>query len=148
MTRESYKEIYNDDPTDWPKIIHQYEFDWSTPDIVFVAEYYKVEEKTETIRIFETIGGVEERYTAADFENDETLEETLIAIGTREVRQKRVKRMRVRQIHHVGRQGAWRMQATLQASASRLLWSTASAGLWTTSSAAWAMCAWPKMPSA
>ena len=96
MTRESYKEIYNDDPTDWPKIIHQYEFDWSTPDIVFVAEYYKLEEKTETIRIFETIGGVEERYTAADFENDETLEETLIAIGTREVRQKRVKRMRVR----------------------------------------------------
>jgi hypothetical protein len=96
MTRESYKETYNDDPTDWPKIIHQYEFDWATPDVVFVAEYYKVEEKTETIRIFETIGGVEERYTAADFENDETLEETLIAIGTREVRQKRVKRMRVR----------------------------------------------------
>jgi hypothetical protein len=96
MTRESYKETYNDDPTDWPKIIHQYEFDWATPDVVFVAEYYKVEEKTETIRIFEAIDGTEERYTAKDFENDETLEETLMAIGTREVRQKRVKRMRVR----------------------------------------------------
>jgi hypothetical protein len=96
MTRESYKETYNDDPTDWPKIIHQYEFDWATPDIVFVAEYFKVEEKTETIRIFEAIDGTEERYTAKDFENDETLEETLMAIGTREVRQKRVKRMRVR----------------------------------------------------
>jgi hypothetical protein len=96
MTRESYKEIYNDDPTDWPKIIHQYEFDWSTPDIVFVAEYYKIEEKTETIRIFQAIDGTEERYTQTDFANDETLEETLMAIGTREVRQKRVKRMRVR----------------------------------------------------
>jgi hypothetical protein len=96
MTRESYKETYNDDPTDWPKIIHQYEFDWATPDVVFVAEYYKVEEKTETIRIFEAIDGTEERYTTADFDNDETLEETLMAIGTREVRQKRVKRMRVR----------------------------------------------------
>ena len=96
MTRESYKETYNDDPTDWPKIIHQYEFDWATPDVVFVAEYYKVEEKTETIRIFQAIDGTEERYTAKDFENDETLEETLMAIGTREVRQKRVKRMRVR----------------------------------------------------
>jgi len=96
MTRESYKEIYNDDPTDWPKIIHQYEFDWSTPDVVFVAEYYKIEEKTETIRIFQAIDGTEERYTAQDFENDETLEETLMAIGTTEVRQKRVKRMRVR----------------------------------------------------
>ena len=96
MTRDSYKEIYNDDPTDWPKIIHQYEFDWATPDIVFVAEYYKIEEKSETIRIFQAIDGTEERYTATDFENDETLEETLMAIGTREVRQKRVKRMRVR----------------------------------------------------
>jgi hypothetical protein len=96
MTRESYKEIYNDDPTDWPKIIHQYEFDWATPDVVFVAEYYKIEEKTETIRIFQTIAGEEERYTQADFANDDLLEETLIAIGTKEVRQKRVKRMRVR----------------------------------------------------
>jgi len=96
MTRESYKEIYNDDPTDWPKIIHQYEFDWATPDVVFVAEYYKIEEKTEVIRIFEAIDGTEERYTQQDFANDEMLEETLMAIGTREVRQKRVKRMRVR----------------------------------------------------
>jgi len=96
MTRESYKEIYNDDPTDWPKIIHQYEFDWSTPDIVFVAEYYKIEEKTEVIRIFEAIDGTEERYSQTDFANDETLEETLMAVGSREVRQKRVKRMRVR----------------------------------------------------
>jgi hypothetical protein len=96
MTRDSYKEIYNDDPTDWPKIIHQYEFDWSTPDVVFVAEYYKVEEKSELIRIFQAIDGTEERYTQTDFANDETLEETLLAVGTREVRQKRVKRMRVR----------------------------------------------------
>jgi len=96
MTRDSYKEIYNDDPTDWPKIIHQYEFDWSTPDVVFVAEYYKVEEKSELIRIFQAIDGTEERYTQTDFANDETLEETLMAVGTREVRQKRIKRMRVR----------------------------------------------------
>jgi hypothetical protein len=96
MTRDSYKEIYNDDPADWPKIIHQYEFDWATPDVVFVAEYYKLEEKTETIRIFQNITGEEERYTQADFANDEMLEETLLAIGTTEIRQKRVKRMRVR----------------------------------------------------
>jgi hypothetical protein len=96
MTRESYKEIYNDDPTDWPKIIHQYEFDWATPDVVFVAEYFKVEEKIETIRIFQAIDGTEERYSSADFAADETLEETLAAVGTLEVRQKKVKRKRVR----------------------------------------------------
>jgi len=95
MTRQAYKDTWNDDPTDWPKIIHQYEFDWCTPDVVYVAEYYKVEEKTETIRIFQTITGEEERYTQADFAKDEMLEETLAAIGTVEVRQRRIKTKRV-----------------------------------------------------
>jgi predicted secreted Zn-dependent protease len=95
MTRQAYKETWGDDPTDWPKIIHQYEFDWCTPDVVYVAEYYKVEEKTETIRIFQTITGEEERYTQADFAKDEMLEETLAAIGTVEVRQRRIKTKRV-----------------------------------------------------
>jgi len=96
MTRQAYKDTYGDDPASWPKVIHQYEFDWATPDVVYVAEYYKVEEKTETIRIFAAIDGTEERYTQADFANDETLEETLMAIGSREVRQKKVKRKKVR----------------------------------------------------
>ena len=96
MTRDAYKESYSDDPTTWPKIVHQYEFDWCTPDVVFVAEYYKVEETTELVRIFKTIDGQEERYRKSDFEADESLEETLAAIGTIEVRQKRVKRRRVR----------------------------------------------------
>ena len=96
MTRQAYRDTWGDDPTDWPKEIHQYEFDWATPDVVYVAEYYKVEEKTETIRIFQAIDGSEERYSQADFSADETLEETLAAIGTTEVRQKRVKRKRVR----------------------------------------------------
>ena len=95
MTREAYKDTWNDDPTSWPKIIHQYEFDWCTPDVVYVAEYYRVEEKTETVRIFRTIAGEEERYTQADFDKDETLEETLEAVGTVEVRRKKYKTRRV-----------------------------------------------------
>ena len=96
MTRDAYKAEYGDDPASWPKEIHQYEFDWCTPDVVFVAEYYKVEEVNETIRIFENLVGEEERYTEADFENDEMLEETLRATGSKEVRQKKVKRKKVR----------------------------------------------------
>ena len=96
MTREAYIEQYNDDPTSWPKEISEQFFDWSTPDMVYVAEVYKVEERNETIRIFQTIDGEEERYSQADFEDDETLEETLAAVGTIEVRQKRVKRRKVR----------------------------------------------------
>ena len=96
MTRDAYMAEWDDDPTTWPKEIHQYEFDWLTPDVVYVAEYYKVEEVRETIRIFQTLTGEEERYTQADFDADETLEETLAAVGTFEVRQKRVKRRKVR----------------------------------------------------
>jgi hypothetical protein len=95
MTRQAYKDTWEDNPTDWPKVIHQYEFDWCTPDVVYVAEYYKVEEKSETIRIFQTIAGEEERYRESDFENDETLEETLLAVGSKEVRQKKIKTKRI-----------------------------------------------------
>jgi len=95
MTRQAYKDTWEDNPTDWPKVIHQYEFDWCTPDVVYVAEYYKVEEKSETIRIFQTIAGDEERYNESDFENDDTLEETLLAVGSKEVRQKKIKSKRI-----------------------------------------------------
>ena len=95
MTRDAYKETWGDDPTSWPKIIHQYEFDWCTPDVVYVAEYYRVEEKNETVRIYRTIAGNEERYNQADFDNDDTLEETLEAVGSVEVRRKKYKTRRV-----------------------------------------------------
>ena len=95
MTRDSYKDEWGDDPTDWPKIVHQYEFDWCTPDVVYIAEYYRVEDTTETIRIFRNIDGTEERYKQSDFAEDENLEENLLAIGSVEVRQRRIKRRRV-----------------------------------------------------
>lgn len=95
MTREAYKDAWGDDPSSWPKVIHQYEFDWCTPDVVYVAEYYRVEEKSETVRIYRTIAGDEERYTQADFDNDENLENTLQAIGSVEVRRKKIKTKRV-----------------------------------------------------
>ena len=96
MTRASYEAEFDDDPTNWPKTVHQYEFDWSTPDIVFVAEYYKVEDITETIRIFRGIDGTEEKYRAKDFANDPELESTLAAIGNIEVRQRKIKSRKVR----------------------------------------------------
>ena len=95
MTQQAYKDEWGDDPASWPKSIHQHEFDWLTPDVVFVAEYYKIEETKETVYIWETLSGEEERYKDADFEADETLEERLLAIGSREVRQKNIKRKRV-----------------------------------------------------
>jgi len=95
MTRDSYKAEWNDDPATWPKTVHQYEFDWATPDVVYIAEYYKVEDVTETIRIFRNIDGTEEKYRQSDFDDEETLEENLLAIGSVEVRQRKIKRRRV-----------------------------------------------------
>ena len=96
MTRDAYIAEWDDDPSSWPKEIHQYEFDWATPDMVYVAEFYRVEEASELIRIFQNIDGEEERYSERDFADDEELEVMLDAIGTIEVRQKRVKRRKVR----------------------------------------------------
>jgi hypothetical protein len=73
--------------------------------LCYVAEYFKVEEVTETIRIFESIDGTEEKYRQEDFKNDETLEETLLAIGSVEVRQRKIKRKRVRKYIMSWRQG-------------------------------------------
>ena len=94
MTRESYIREWGDDPATWPKIVHQYEFDWQTPDVVFVAEFYRIEDTKETLRIFQAIDGSEEKYL--DSELDEETRATLKAVGTTEVRQRQVKRKRVR----------------------------------------------------
>lgn len=95
MTHSAYEEEYNDDPASWPKEITQLEFDWATPYVVYVAEYFKVEEKSETIHVYRGLDGVEKKVSDKDLEEDETLAEVLQATGFREVRQKKVKRKRV-----------------------------------------------------
>lgn len=95
MTRDAYKEEYGDDPASWPKLVHQRMFDWLTPDVVYVAEYYKVEEVAETVHIYRGLDGQEKRVRDSDLKDDENLEETLAATGFREIRQKRIRRRRV-----------------------------------------------------
>ena len=96
MTPDAYREVWEDDPTTWPKGIQQVGFDWATPDVVYVAEVYRVEEASELIRIFQTLDGQEEKYSEKDFEQDPELEVMLEAVGTKEIRQRRVKRRKVR----------------------------------------------------
>ena len=96
MTFEAFKAEFDEDPSTWPKDVTGVEFDWTTADVVYVAEYYRVEESTETVRIFRLLDGSEERYEPMDFEQDPALEEYLAATGAEEIRQKRVKRRRVR----------------------------------------------------
>jgi hypothetical protein len=93
MTYDAYREQYGEDPATWPKTIQQTEFDWITPSIVYVAEYYRMEEKSETVHVFEGLDGEEERVLESELEDKQ---ETLLATGYKEVRQKKIKRKRVR----------------------------------------------------
>lgn len=95
LTHDAFKEEWGEDPASMGKQIHQRMFDWLTPDVVYIAEYYKVENKKETIHIYRGPAGDEVKYRDSDFENDETLEETLAATGFREIRQKTIKARKV-----------------------------------------------------
>jgi hypothetical protein len=102
LTRDAYKEKYKDDPTSWPQLVQTYEFDWCTPDFVYVAEMYEVEEKEELLRVFQGIAlsdsgePAEVKHTESYLDEHPDELETLLATGFREVRQKRVKRKKVR----------------------------------------------------
>lgn len=96
LTPSAYKEEWGDDPASWNKTIHQCEFDWMTPDVIFVAEYYRLEEKTEAVQIWQALDGEETRYRQADFDADEELEERLFATGSKLIREKKIK---IRKVH-------------------------------------------------
>lgn len=95
MTYDAYKAEWGEDPASVHKQIFQRMFDWLTPDVVYIAEYYKVEEKTETLHVYRGLDGTERKVRDSEFENDETLEETLEATGFRLARQKKLKTRRI-----------------------------------------------------
>jgi hypothetical protein len=96
MTRDAYQAEYNDDPTTWPKEVYETFFDWDTPDVVYLAKYFCVEMASEKQMVYQALDGSEEKYLESDFENDETLADTLDAIGSVMVRERTIKRKRVR----------------------------------------------------
>lgn len=96
VTYDEFKDEWGVDPSSLQKAIHQRMFDWLTPDVVYIAEYYKVEDVSEMLRVFRDPAGEEVKYRAADFDADEELEERLEATGYQELRRKKVKSRRVR----------------------------------------------------
>ena len=96
MSREAYIAEFDDDPTSWSKEISSTEFDWDSPDIVYVAEYYKVEHVKDEIKIYTNVMGAEERYNKDAFEDDPELEYKLISKGFKLSKTKKVKKKKVR----------------------------------------------------
>jgi hypothetical protein len=94
-TYEAFEEEFGHSPATWPKSVHQREFDWSTPDVVYVCELYKLEEKSELIHIFRGLDDQDIRVPDADLKADPDKLDTLTATGYREIRQKKIKTKRV-----------------------------------------------------
>lgn len=91
MPTDDFIAEYNEDPADWENELQDNEWDWSTPDIVWLAEYYTIEQKTESIHYWQALDGSEEKYRDKDFEDDPALFETLTAIGSKEIRTRKIK---------------------------------------------------------
>ena len=89
MTPDEYEEQFDDQPSSWPKQIYETYFDWCSPDVVYLAEYYRIEERTEVQRVFQLLDGSEQTYTRAEFDEDESLEQMLMSTGATELPSKR-----------------------------------------------------------
>lgn len=96
MSPDAYKAEWGDDPQSWPKDdLGSGEFDWATPDVVYVAEYYVIEDERYTVQVWAGLDGKETRYTDDDFEDDPDLMPLLQATGSTLLRTKKSKRQRV-----------------------------------------------------
>jgi hypothetical protein len=95
MSRQGYMDEWGDDPATWPRDVQMTYFDWCTAEVVYVAEYYKVEVERYTKRVFEGFDGDRIEYEEDVLEDSPEILDTLIVTGFREVEEKKLKRKRV-----------------------------------------------------
>ncbi len=96
MTVPSFIETFDDDPANWPKSINTNRFDWATPDVVYIAEYYKVDEVKDVAVTFVALTGDDETHLQSDLDADPAVLEQLLATGWKETKRKKLK---TRKIH-------------------------------------------------
>jgi hypothetical protein len=93
--RTAYEDEYGEDVTSWPKTVNEYHFDWCTPDVVYVCEFYKVEKYTEVVHVYRGLDGQERKLSDSQIKDDPAQVSVLEVTGFREVRQKKATRKRV-----------------------------------------------------
>jgi hypothetical protein len=111
MSRDAYKAKYGDDPATWPKDVNTANFDWNSPDVTYIAEYYRVEDVSENVRTFVDPEGETVKHTDDELEDMgekligeeegdrsaiEAALDDLTAKGVIEVKARKVKRRKVR----------------------------------------------------
>lgn len=96
MSPKAYMDEWGDDPDTWNKAVTDTQYDWCTPDAVYVAEYYKVVKVKDTVYVYRGLDGAEEKFKEKDFKDDPMLEDNLLARGFDLIRKKNIKCKRVR----------------------------------------------------
>lgn len=97
IPRTVYEATYKDNPSEWPKLVDLNVYDWSTPDVVTIAEYYRKVRKTEEYEVWrDPISGEESEYEPDDLDepDDETgisKRDELLATGHQLLRIKKKK---------------------------------------------------------
>lgn len=84
--------------TSFDKVSRTGVFDWFSPDVIYVAEYYEVELQKDTLSVFKSPTGEELKVKRSDFEKkeDHAAEiQRLNTMGFRLEREKKIKRRRV-----------------------------------------------------
>lgn len=95
ITRERYKADWDDDVSTWDKSISSSAFDWAPPDLVYIAEYYLVEERNDTRITYKGLGGDEQVLMASVLKADPTKAEELTATGYQVVKSRRFKSRKI-----------------------------------------------------
>lgn len=93
MTVQAYEEAYPGCSSTWDNNLVKPFYDWYTPEVIRICEYYEVEDKNETLYIFtQALSGEEERWFKSQITADDIAEKK--ALGW-DVRTRTVKRRRV-----------------------------------------------------
>ena len=95
ISRDAYIEQYGEDPSDWPKGITNSQFDWSSDDSVYIAEYYKVEYKKDVVHIYQGLTEDIVKFKASYLKENPDKVNELNVTGYNEIRTKKIKVKRV-----------------------------------------------------
>jgi hypothetical protein len=101
MSPTDYEDEWGDSPSSWPKDITRSEFDWCTPDVVWIAEVYEVEEQTELVHFFQGISLRDDEPNIMQVRDQELQDDPdklaqLQATGFQKIREKRRKVRKIR----------------------------------------------------
>lgn len=89
MSHDDFEDQYNIDPTTFDLVEKLTQFDWFTPDVVYVAEYYEVETKKKKVHFFRLPATGEEIKVSGD-DLDGQKQQDLADSGYIESRQKTI----------------------------------------------------------